>query len=258
MDIWVYDVQRRTRRLLTFEGHNWSPVWSPDGARIAFSSNRDGFVQNLYWMAADGSGQERLTRSDRRQEPLSWSPDGVLAFREDGSRDIWVLDVDGDRQPRQFTDSPFYEGWPMFSLDGKWIAFASNESGRYEVNVRPYPGPGQPTVLTTEGGYHLVWSRDGREIFYRPIYLGEFEYRRSWMMAVEVSTGQTIAAGTPRKLFEVPFRFIAAAGSRSYDVTPDGRFVMIPETQMEPRPVTRIEIIDNWFEELKRSVPTGR
>src|ERR1700674_744031 len=144
--VWLYDFSRETLTRLTFEGDtNLAPVWTPDGKRIAFNSDRKGPI-NIYWQLADGSGGlEQLTTSEHLHAPMSWSPDGqLLVFVEvdpTTQRDIWVLRM-GDRKAQPFLQTRFDEGEPRFSPDGRWLAYISNESGRYEIYVQPYPGPG--------------------------------------------------------------------------------------------------------------------
>jgi Tol biopolymer transport system component len=259
--IWLYDFARGTFTRLTFEGNiNLVPVWTPDGKRIAFNSNRDGPF-NIFWQLADGSGGlERLTTSEYLQAPMSWSPDGQLqAFLEVNpvtQRDIWVLRV-GDpsagsgqgRKPQPFLSTRFDEAEPQFSPDGRWLAYISNESGRYEIYVQSYPGPGGKWQISTEGGSEPVWNRNGRELFYQ---------RGDKMMAVDIATQSGFAAGTPRMLFEGRYE-AAPVPVANYDVSPDGqRFLMLkPIEQAEAAP-TQINVVLNWSEELKQKVPTGK
>jgi len=177
--VWLYDLSRETLTRLTFEGNtNYTPVWTPDGKRIAFESNREG-PYNVFWQLADGSGGlERLTTSEYLQGPSSWSPDGqLLAFHEINPAtgvDIWVLRL-GDpsassgqgRKAQPFLRTPFNEASPRFSPDGRWLAYISDESGRYEIYVQPYPGPGGKWQISAEGGRGPVWNPNGRELFYR-------------------------------------------------------------------------------------------
>ena len=170
--IWLYDEERDTLTRFTFEGTaNQSPVWSPDGKRIAFRSNREG-PNNLYWQLADGSGGlERLTTKAMTQNLTSWSSDGrFLAFFEVGNgaalRDIWVMRAN-DRTVQPFLATRFNEGAASFSPDRRWLAYVSNESGRPEVYVQPYPGPGGKWQISTEGGTEPLWNSNGRELFYR-------------------------------------------------------------------------------------------
>jgi Tol biopolymer transport system component len=242
----------------TFDGdYNPVPAWTPDGKRIAFESNKEG-APNLFWQLADGSGGlERLTTSEYIQVPMSWSPDGkLLAFMEVNpitGVDIWVLRT-GDpsagseqiREAQPFLRTPFSEGAPAFSPDGRWLAYISNESGRYEVYVQPYPGPGGKWQISTEGGTEPKWNPSGRELFYRS---GEK------MMAVDIAAQSGFAAGKPRMLFEGQYE-LSPVQSDNYDVSSDGqRFLMLkPTVQAAP---TQINVVLNWFEELKRRVPAG-
>jgi eukaryotic-like serine/threonine-protein kinase len=250
--IWIYDLARDTFTRLTFEGTtNQGPVWTPDGKRITVDSNKEG-TANLFWQLADGSGGlERLGTSQRAQVPRSWSPDGqLLAFHENNitsGKDIWVLRL-SDHKAEPFLRTPFNEGGPVFSPDGHWLAYISDESGRPEIYVKPYPGPGGKWQISTEGGNEPAWNRNGRELFFRS---------GSKMMAVEVTTQPTFSAGKPKLLFEgqyVPVQ--AGLMGTAYDVSPDGqRFLMIKASEQAP---TQINVVLNWFEELKQKVPTGK
>ena len=224
--VWILDTERGTRTRLTVdESRDLIPVWAPDGTRVAFRSERGG-GGNLYWKQADGSSEaEPLLTSDVLKSPTAWSPDGqVLLFYEvGGPRDIFTLPLDGDRTPSPWRVTTFDEHGATFSPDGRWIVYASDESGRDEVYVQPYPGPGERTTVSTTGGDEPVWSGDGREIFYRS---------GDQMMVVDVETQPTFTAGRPTVLFEGQYVPMPGnSGSRNYDVAPDGRFVMIhPET----------------------------
>ncbi|MFY9529152.1 MAG: protein kinase, partial [Candidatus Acidiferrales bacterium] len=251
--IWIYDLSRQTLTRWTFEGNvNNRPVWTPDGKRIAFDSNKEG-PQNLFWQPADGSGGlERLTTSEYVHVPMSWSPDGqLLAFFEINPTtgfDIWVLRM-GDRKAQPFLRTPFNESAPRFSPDGRWLAYVSNESSHNEIYVRPYPGPGGKWQISTEGGTEPAWNPNGRELFYRS---------SDKMMAVDIATQPSFAAGTPRMLFEgryepTPFPI------DNYDVSHDGqRFLMLKPSEQAQAAPTQINVVLNWFEELKRRVPTGK
>ena len=245
-DVWIYDIVREVPRRLTTEGNkNSNPVWSSDGKWIAFSSDRDGSVVNLYRMAVDGTGKpERLTVSDRAQQLGSWSSEGVIAFLEGG--DIWVLPPDGEVRP--FFESPFMEGWPAFSPDGKWLAYVSDQSGQNEVYVRPYPGTDPPTKITSGGFSSPVWSRDGHQLYYRK--------GRSKILAVDVTPGQPFKAGTPEVLFEK--EYTRTLPIRSYDVDEKGHFLMVTKAEERPQPVTQIHVVLNWFTELNEKVPVGK
>jgi len=249
--IWLYDLARGTLTRFTLEGaSNDIPVWTPDGERIAFYSTKEG-PNNLFWQMADGSGGlERLTTHEYGEQPRSWSPDGqLLAFtRIDATtrRDIWVLRM-SDRKAEPFLRTQFTEGAPAFSPDGRWIAYASDESGRPEIYVQPYPGPGGKWPVSTEGGTQPVWNPGGRELFYRS---------GNKMMAVEITTQPTISPGRPRMLFERPYlQSPFPLTNPGYDVSSDGqRFLMVKQGEQAP---TQINVVLNWFEELKRRAPAG-
>ncbi len=248
-DILVYDISRGTTTLVTQEGVNDFPVWSPDGKRVTFGSTTGG-PANIFWVQPDGSSvPERLTASENDQTPASWSPDGkVLAFLEGG--DIWVLPFDdAEQEPRPFVQTRFTEEYPTFSPDGRLLAYVSDESGRPEVYVQPYPGPGARTRISVEGGFSPAWSRDGRELFYRINSGGKRK-----MMAVNITTDPAFTAGKPRMLFEED-RFQPSLPVRSYDVAADGRFLMLDVPEQPAERVTELRVVLNWFEELKRLVP---
>jgi Tol biopolymer transport system component len=254
--VWLYDLSRETLTRLTFEGkQNLYPVWTPDGKRIAFQSSKEGPLGPLkvFWQLADGSGGlERLTSSEDTGAPVSWSPDGqLLAYIEitpTTGYDIWVLRM-SDRKAQPFLRTPFNESVPRFSPDGRWLAYVSDESGRYEIYVQSYPGPGGKFQISTDGGTEPVWNPNGRELFYRT---------GDKMMAVDIATNPGFTAGKPRMLFEGPYAPTPATFP-NYDVSPDGqRFLMLkPVEQTEAAP-TRINVVLNWFEELKQKVPTGK
>jgi serine/threonine protein kinase/Tol biopolymer transport system component len=250
---WLYDFSRKTLTKFTFEGSvNISPVWTPDGKRLAFNSDKGG-AANIFWQLADGSGGlERLTTSEYLQAPTSWSGDGqLLAFHEinpDTQRDIWVLRM-SDRKSQPFLRTPFDEAGPQFSRDGRWLAYISNESGRYEIYVQAYPGPGGKYQISTEGGTEPLWNPNGRELFYRS---------GDKMMAVDIATQPSFTAGAPRMLFERPYE-PAPFPIANYDVSQDGqRFLMLKSVEQSEAAPTQINVVLNWFEELKQKVPTGK
>jgi Tol biopolymer transport system component len=234
----------------TFDGNaNNRPVWTPDGKHIAFYSNKEGIL-NLFWQKADGSGGlEQLISSPTLQVPQSFSPDGQwLAFQNIDaatSTDIWVLRM-RDRKAQPFLRTSFIEGNARFSPDGDWLAYVSDESGRSEVYVQSFPGPGAKRQISTEGGTEPAWNPNGKELFYRS---GDA------MMAVDVATKPTFVLGNPRMLFAGQY-VPASVPITNYDVSLDGqKFLMV---EPEQRAITQINIVQNWFEELKQKVPTGK
>ncbi|PYU32452.1 MAG: hypothetical protein DMG31_10580 [Acidobacteria bacterium] len=246
--VWVYDLGRDTLTRLTFEGNgNIDPVWTPDGKRITFKGKQN----RLLWEPADGSGPaEELTTSELSPNniPGSFSPDGqVLAFAEAApTLNICILPLK-DGKPQPFVLSTSNATSPRFSPDGRWIAYASDESGRYEIYVRPYPGPGGKWQISTAGGMEPVWNPKGRELFYR---------NGNEMMAVDVITEGTFSAGKPKMLFEGSY-VRTPRSFPDYDVSPDGqRFLMLKANEQSQAPA-QINVVLNWFEELKQKVPAG-
>ncbi len=184
--------------------------------------------------------------------PGSWSPDGqVLAFSElspTNGWDVWVLKLESDRKPRPFLQTPSNESIPMFSPDGRWLAYESDESGREEIYVRPFPGPGSKWQISADGGTEPVWARSGRELFYR---------NGDEMMAADIATQPSFSARKPKVLFEGHYESYGPFSSY-YDVSPDGqRFLMVKENQ-QGTSASQINVVLNWFEELKRRVPSGK
>ncbi len=247
-DIWIYDLERSSWDRLTTGSRNVAPVWSPDGRRIAFSSNRNGSF-NPFWMPIDRSQPaEQIFKDDQWVFPTSFSPDGralLLITQTVGtSLDVSVVFPDSaDRNPRPLVQSPASEHEGKFSPDGRWIAYVSNESGRQEVYVTAFPGARGRWQVSTHGGEEPVWSRDGKELFYRS--------SAGKLMAVAIETKPQWRAGVPRPLFEL--KDIAA-----FDVFPDGReFVGIRTTGRDLGPPEVVAVV-GWFDEVKRRVAAQR
>jgi len=246
-DIWVYEIERGTLTRLTFaNGNSQSAVWSPDGKRLAFASERPGRPANLFWKAADGSGaEEQLTESEFQQVPGAWSSDGrLLVFTQHHPTtgfDIWLLPLEGKRAPRPLLNNPFNEFQPKFSPDGRWLAYVSDETGRSEVYLRAFPEAAGKSQVSTDGGEEPMWARSGRELFYS---------NGDKMMAVAVETSPALSAGRPRVLFTG--RYKLSGSGTSYDVAPDGRgFVMVKQSSEQSAPL-QIHVVLNWMEELRR------
>jgi Tol biopolymer transport system component len=251
-DVWVYDIARSTLARLTFEGWARFPLWTPDGKRIVYGSRKPE-ATGLYWKSADGSGpEEPLLKTETEAFPSSISPDGkTLAFVQadpDTVRDIWILPLDGERKPKPFLQTGFHEHSPMFSPDGRWLAYSSDESGRHEIYVQEFPGPGGKWLISSEGGTAPVWSRNGQELFYS---------NATRVMVVDITTQPAFRAGTPRMLFNGPDYLSISFTRADYDVSPDGqRFLMVKQSEEQGAVQAQIHVLLNWFEELKRLVPT--
>ena len=247
----IYTDRGTPLRLTTAPGFDGIPLWTPNGTRITFSSNRAGAGNALYWMAADGTGTPELLTNGAasNQGATSWSPDGkTLAF-------YWNVDiftVKPGEAAVQFSATPFTETGPTFSPDGHWLAYTSDETGQDEIYITPYPGPGGKIPTSTSGGRSPKWSANGRELFYR---------NGRKMMAATVTYQPTLRVGTPRLLFEGDYALEEPGlGANNYDVSGDGqRFVMMKEAaQPDPANVqlAQIIVVQNWVQELKRLVST--
>jgi serine/threonine-protein kinase len=257
-----YDLARDALSPVAVDGQSDYGIFAPDGKRIVF---RSGVGEgNLYWRAADGTGTvERLATSARSLTPASWLPDGTtLAVVEEGDNegknafqfDIGVLSI-ADRKTRAVVHTAANEMNPEFSPDGRWLAYVSNESGRHEVYVQPYPGPGERLLISTRGGEQPAWNPNGRELFY--VHGGPYSPGGpTTLMSVRISTTPTFQAGTPEPLFAHPY--LATGWGRNYDVAPDGRrFLLTLRTEPPPAlPPAQMVLVQHWFEELKRLVPT--
>ena len=252
--IWIMNVETQIANQLTFEGTNEDPAWTPDSQSVVFGSDRNG-PSAIFQQAADGTGEaELLLERENTMVPINVSPAGILAFYEfeGGDRNIWTLALD-DLEATEFLVTEANERSPIFSPNGEWLAYVSSESGQDEVYVRPYPPRGNVQRRVSDGGgFGAIWSPDGREIYYVD--------RNGTLMSVPIQqTVPSFVAGRPRGLFSAGGLFIASLNVPRYDVHPnDGRFVMV-----SPRGggltvasgAQEINIVLNWFEELKERVP---
>jgi Tol biopolymer transport system component len=264
-DIWVYEWERDTLTRLTFAGEgNRYPAWTPDGQRIVYSSQEEGGVNNLWWIRADGAGDaQRLTESKSQQGEVSWRPDGkVLAFHQGNpstSGDIMTLLVEGNEksgwkpgEPKPFVNSAFIEATPAFSPGGRWLAYQSNESGNFEVYVRPFPGPGGKWQVSTGGGSFPKWSRNGKELFYRTA-------DSKIMVVTYAVSGDSFRADKPQ--LWSPGQFTdRGIYVYNFDLHPDGkRFAVLktPGTDQNAA-VNKVSFVFNFFDEISRKVPPGK
>ena len=249
-DIWVLDLERGSRTRLTLgEGLSTDPEWAPDGRSLAFASNRSAGVFNIFSKAADGTGEA---------VPLSNHQDGVTfprSYLTDGSgllfqhnNNIGILHLEPEPKEEILLGTPFREIEPSLSPDGRWLAYVSNQSGQREVYVQPFPNGKGRWSVSTEGGDEPVWSPNGGELFYR---------YGNQMMVVSVSSTADLRLGTPSVLFEGHYeRDPFGNDARDYDVSPDGsRFLMIRREVDRDRPQQQLNVVVNWFEELRELDP---
>ncbi len=264
-DIWVYEWERDALTRLTFSGEeNLSPAWTPDGHRIVYSSRDKSGSFNLWWIRADGAGDaQRLTESKNPQYARSWRPDGkFLAFHElnpNTGFDVMTLPIQGDEksgwkpgEPKPFVNSTFTEAEPAFSPDGRWLAYTSNESGGFEVYVRPFPGPGGKWQISTGGGIIPKWSSNGKELFYRTV-------DSKIMVVPYTASGDSFHADKPQ--LWSPGQFTdGGLGTSNFDVHPDGkRFAVLktPGTEQDAA-VNKVSFIFNFFDELRSKFPPSK
>jgi serine/threonine-protein kinase len=259
LDIWIYQWSRDTLTRLTFDpADDAAPVWSPDGRHLVFSSSRgENGIPNLYWRPSDGSGEAgRLTESENHQYASSWHPSGrFLAFTGPGpqtGRDVKILEMEGDEASvwapgaqTTFAGGPFTEGHAAFSPDGRFVAYESTESGRREVYVRPFPGPGGKWQVSTDGAHWPTWSKSRPELLYAT-------EGREIMVASYTAEGDSFRVARPAPWSDLRFVWLGA-GARGFDLHPDGERVAlrldVDESGAAPDSVV---LITNFFDELRR------
>ena len=258
-EIWIYEFRRGIPERLTSDpDRNSEPVWSPDGLRIAYhSAGREG-GPGIFVRAADGTGDvERLTTGTHM--PSSWSPDGRIVFSDFGTSgvtptapaDLRAVRVTGDHRVETLLATPARESSGQVAPNGRWLAYESNETGENAIFVRPFPdvSTGRRWPLSSGGGEEPVWARNSQTLFYR---------KGQAVMAVAVRGVTPADWGTPERLFEGPYFFIA--GPTMFDVAPDGRFLMLKQSGGDGADLTpdSLTVVQHWlFEELKRRVPTN-
>jgi len=234
-DIWIRDLARGVNsRFSLGPGNNVRPVWSPDGEKIVFMSDRGG-VFDVYEKSARGSGEEKLIlKSDEAKSTSSWTRDGryigYTTRSQKGLLDNWALPTFGDRKPIAIAVSPFNEYQPMFSPDGRYVAYVSNESGRDEIYIQTFPDAGGKWQVSNGGGSDPSWRGDGKELYYRS--------PDQKLMAVEIRGGTDVQAGIPQALFVLRVRpgnprnkYTASADGQKFLVAaPLGRDAMSPTT----------------------------
>jgi len=246
-DVWIHEVGRDALTRMTTAGANGHPVWTPDGSYIFHTFDQASGQRDIYRKKSDGTGEsEPVGFGEDREWPSDFTPDGrTLVYYENDVKslaDIWVSESGGS--PRPLIQTPFNEYWPRLSPDGRFLSYSSDESGRDEVYVQPFPEVNRRWLVSTNGGREALWSRDGKTIFYR---------EDDKMMSVAVETAPDFSAASPKVLFENPaYHRNFTSGEFNYDVAPDGRFLMI--RREDALVDLHVNVVLNWTEELKRLV----
>ena len=258
-DIAVYDLQRATKTRITFTGHEQSPVWAPDGKHIVFQS-RPTDRYNLSWTNADGAGEAQVLLDGGTFNPYSFSPDGEHLLYQvvspNGGQDLWTLPLDltdpdhpKPGRPEPFLDTQFNETVGVFSPDGRWIAYRSDESGRNEIYVRPFPRAEVKWHISTGGGRYAFWSKSKPQLFYLTL--------DNHIMVLDYTTNRDVfVPASPRVWFDEP----VFDNGFDYDLAPDGkRFAVLsmPHTNTAERSSAQVTFLLNFFDELRRRIPPG-
>jgi serine/threonine-protein kinase len=247
--IWRFDLEREAFSQVTFEWDNDSPVWTADGEFLIVSATPG---WKLHRVRADGSGSPEplLAGKASDQFPSSVTADGKLlvytATDTNTREDIWILPLERDGgDPRVFLQTPAHEDMAAISPNGRVVAYESDESGQVEVYLRSFPDGGRKIQVSSGGGFHPVWARSGKELFYR----ARLEGLKRQMMVVDVSPRIPIRVSRGRRLFEDSYNDVG------FDVLPDGQHFVMVEIDQEASRITHFNIVLNWFEELRRLVP---
>jgi Tol biopolymer transport system component len=243
-DVWVLDSARQMRFTRGTAGRMTRfPLWSPDATRIAFEAIESSSVRLSVRSSTGGDDEDVLFESAETKIPCDWSRDGrfLIYYVPDPKTgtDLWVLPLDGSRRPFTFLKTEANELWGQFSPDGRWVAYQSNETGRFEIYVRAFPGADRRTLVSTGGGVYPRWSHDGKELYYIA--------PDARLMASPIrTTTMTIEAGVPSALFQTRKAgrgLNVISGGHQYDVSPDGRFLVSVEEESTAMPLT---LVMNW------------
>jgi len=248
--IWSYDINRGTLTRIIHGGLSYGPIPSPDGTRVAYEATRDGTAGA--WVArVDGSDEQRLTSSKRVDVPTSWTPDSkqiaITSSTDRGYAEVRIVSIEGNHPIEKLISGTFNAGGAQFSPDGRWVAYVSDESGRNEVYVRQYQEPANRVEISVAGGTQPMWSKTGRELFFR---------NGNELLAVNVTLGSNVVAGKPVVLFSKAMPESSSGPiyrlSSEYDVSKDGQRFLIPKPNPESSDSPRARVILSWFSDLKQ------
>jgi serine/threonine-protein kinase len=253
-DIWLYDTTRATLTQLTFNDMSAVPQWLGDSRQLTYLKfDPAEEMHDLLCLYTDGSGDEELLARVPGFFFTGYSIDkdatsllGVVFLPPNDQNLVAINLKNGDRTEKTVVDDASWQRWPVFSPDGRWFAYNSHETGTWEVYVKPFSGPGRKTKISDGGGYEPLWDPNSNRLYYRN---GD----EMWMVTYEA--GEKFGLAQPKFLFNRHFFGGVTAALRTYSVAKDGRFLMIQE---DLAPGTQINVVSNWFEELKRLVPTGK
>ncbi len=247
-DIWVYDIPRSTLSRLTFGGLNRTPTWSPDGSRIAYFSIQQG-KSAIMVKRSDGSGDAQEVASGLGRTYIhSWSRDGSLLVIDKllaAQADIFVVPLAPGKQPWMFLGTKYDEWMGALSPDGKWLAYCSNESERYQLYIQPFPGGGGKWQVTSEESYEPRWSPDGKTLYY---------YTPGRLMAVDIQTVPNLVIGKPRAVAAYP-NFPIDSGV-SYDLSPDGKYIITTTAKEDDELLHQIHVVLHWTDEVRERTNT--
>jgi Tol biopolymer transport system component len=254
-DIWIYDIRGNTLNRLTFEGQDLSPIWTPDGKRIIYQAALGGGLSQLKWIPVDGSGpsQPLLDPDSKPRYPVSVSPDGKFLSFEYVNGGMMLLPLDGERNPIPISSTDPTGLSPAFSLDGRWIAYVSNQSADFQIFVQPYPPTGGRWQVSTQEGNKPRWSNGeklngDKQLFYVD--------GKDNVMMVSIDTKMGFKVGTPQLFFKGLYH--PAGSTNDYSVTPDGRRMIMMKNAEGADAPTHMVIALNWFDELRRLAATSR
>jgi len=250
-DVWTLDLRDRTLSRLTFDNDGHDPVWSTDGLTVGYASARKGVI-GMFTRRADGSGAVDSVHLGTTAQTIGAFVPGTprvvsIVTGNAGSFDLAFTPLSGNRAERPFLATPFNEAYPAVSPNGQWLAYVSDESGQFEVYVRPLDGPGAKALVSQSGGSEPVWSRNGRELFYRG-----FGEQGAPLIAVSLETSPAIRVVSRTALFDAS-DYEASTPHSNYDVGPDGRFVMVHQGRL-----SEMIVIQNWPEEVRKRRSAAR